>query len=388
MNIMQSYDEIEGFEYWNTEAWRKLIKDYILPLRNSAATLLKLRDFILKIVEASSKATLSEIEKRRSDILQFLLGGIKEDGEYKDNSLAKLVRLTIGIYINPKEWITLEKEEGLRAFDYVYVKNEITPFLGFLKKLDEISSYMLKLIGEELKDILEIEEIIQKPEKMLEIIREIYVKCLQVSANHNYYTFFTLSTRTLPFKYMIMAYPKLQSNFDTLKEFLGLEKIFEPAIEEKLKEEYTIWGHSKDGLCNFLYELNNVIWENFSKENVKNVLSYVSSSLRDLKQEYAQKVQQKLEEIGWRFPEDIKASDRSYYLGKTKGVYCYRYMISGPILIKENSWGYSWRGNFYSSEKECSINLLKLIDDLSPALFLGSNLFELKLSGNMLEIVR
>jgi hypothetical protein len=187
---------------------------------------------------------------------------------------------------------------------------------------------------------------------------------------------------------MVAAYPKLQANFNLLKGFLGLEKIFEPAIEVKAKEDYTIWGHLKYGLCDSLCNLNNVIWENFLNENVKNVLSYVTASLRDLKQEYAQKAQQKLEEMGWKFPEYIKTSYKSYYLGNTRGVYCYSYTISGPILIKETSWGYSWSRNFYSDERECSISLLNLLDDLSPALFLSSNLFELKLSGNTLEIVR
>jgi len=378
---MQSYDEIQDFEYWNIEAWRSFIKNHILPLHNSASKLLKLRDFILTIVETSSKATLSEVERKRSDILQFLLGGIKEDGEYKDNSLSRLVRFALGMYINPKEWITLEREEGLRAFDYVNVKSEATPFLEFLKKLNDTTLHIIKLIGIKSKEILEseIEEIIQKPEELLEIIRTVYMKCLHVSANHNYYTFFALSTKTLPFKYMVAAYPRLQANFNLLKGFLGLEKIFEPAIEGEAKEDYTIWGHLKGGLCDLLYNLNNLIWENFSNENVKDVLSYVTTSFRDLKQEYAQKVQKKLEEMGWKFPEYIKTS---------VGDYCYYYTVSGPILIEERFFGYSWSGKFYSDVRECSISLLNLLDDLSPALFLGSNLFELKLSDNRLEIVR
>ncbi len=97
---MQGYDQIQGFEYWNTEAWKNFVKDYVLPLHNSTSKLLRLRDFILTIVGTSEKVTLSEVERKQSNILPFLLGGIKEDGEYKDNSLAKLVRLTLGIYFD------------------------------------------------------------------------------------------------------------------------------------------------------------------------------------------------------------------------------------------------------------------------------------------------
>jgi hypothetical protein len=384
MSTMQSYDIIEGFEYWNPEAWRKFIKDYIIPLRNSAVILLKLKDHILKTAGIGDKTTLSEIEKRLSDILPFLLGGIKEDGEYTDNSLAKLVKLTLGIYINPKEWINLEKEEGIRAFDYVYVKNENTTFLEFLKKMDEISSRILNIIGEEPKDIQEkeIEEIIKKPEKMLEIIREIYIKWLQVSANHNYYTFFTISTRTLPFKYMIAAYPKLQHDFDNLKEFLGLAKIFEPKIEEKIKkDEYTVWSHSENGLCDSIYKLNHTIWYYFTNENVKNVFSYVSTTIRNLWEEYVQKVKQKLEEVGWNFPEYLKKLWHD--------VVAYFFTISGLLLTNVGLRYLTSRGYSYV-KRECSISLLNLLDDLSPALFLGSYLFdfELKFSDNELVIER
>jgi len=384
MSTMQSYDIIEGFEYWNPEAWRKFIKDYIIPLRNSAVILLKLKDHILKTAGIGDKTTLSEIEKRRSDILPFLLGGIKEDGEYTDNSLAKLVKLTLGIYINPKEWINLEKEEGIRAFDYVYVKNENTTFLEFLKKMDEISSRILNIIGEEPKDIQEkeIEEIIKKPEKMLEIIREIYIKWLQVSANHNYYTFFTISTRTLPFKYMIAAYPKLQHDFDNLKEFLGLAKIFEPKIEEKIKkDEYTVWSHSENGLCDSIYKLNHTIWYYFTNENVKNVFSYVSTTIRNLWEEYVQKVKQKLGEVGWNFPEYLKKLWHD--------VVAYFFTISGLLLTNVGLRYLTSRGYGYV-KRECSISLLNLLDDLSPALFLGSYLFdfELKFSDNELVIER
>jgi len=388
---MQTYDQIEGFEYWNIDAWRKFIKESIIPLHTATSKLIKLRDYILSIIGTDGKTTLSEVEKRRRDLIPFFLGGVGEDGEYKENSLAKLIKLTLGIYVNPKEWIILEREEGLRASDYITVKSESTPFLEFLRKIHEITLRIIKLIKEEPKKVLEgeLEDIIQNPEKLLEIIKTIYVKCLQVSVNHNYYTFFALSTRILPFKYMVMAYPRLRINFESLKEFLGLEKIFEPGISEtKVREDYTVWSHLKGGLCNSLYNLNSIIWKNFSNEHVKSVFNYISTYLKDLKQEYAEKVKQKLEEIKWEFPGYIKTSDRRYYSGATRGVSCYSYAISGAMLVKEREAGYTWGGTYYFLERECSISLFKLLDDLSPALFLSSNLFELKISGNTLEIVR
>jgi hypothetical protein len=326
------------------------------------------------------------VERKRSDILPFLLGGIKEDGEYKGNSLAKLVRFTLGVFINPKKWVTLEKEEGLKAFDYVSVQGESTRFLEFLKKLNEISEKIIKLAMAESTEaqLCDVEDVVKKPEEMLELLRSVYVKCLQVSANHNYYTFFAVSTKNLPYKHIISAYPRLQANFNLLKEFLGLEKIFEPKISEaKLREDYTVFGHSKDKLCYLLCALNNEIWETFSNEDVKCLLlDFVSDSLRDLKREYAQKVQQKLEEIKWSAPTYINVSH------ETNGKYRYTYVISGVLLVKEIHDWWSWKGGYQRLERECNISLPKLFDDISPALFLGSESIKLKLSDDRLEIIR
>lgn len=114
-DIMESYDQIQGFEYWNIEAWKNFVREHVLPLHESASKLLGLRELLTSIVGAG-ETTLSEVEKKEKNLLPFILGGIKEDGEYKDKSFAKLIRLTLGVCVNPREWVTLEKEERLNAF--------------------------------------------------------------------------------------------------------------------------------------------------------------------------------------------------------------------------------------------------------------------------------
>jgi hypothetical protein len=376
---MQNYDSIEGFEYWDIDAWKNFIKENILSLHNSVSKLLRLRDFMLTIIGADGVATLSELERRRSDILPFLLGGIRLDGEYKDNSLARLVKLTLGLYINPMEWI-VSRYEGLMVNDHIVIRIESTPFLEFLKEVAEITAHIAKIVGIEPGEVLdsEIEAIIKSPEKLLEIIRSIYVECLKVSANHNYYTFFALSTKTLPHRYLVAAYPKLH---EKLKEFLGLKKIFEPEIAEaKVREEYTIWGHSEKGLLASLYNLNNVIWKGFSNDSIKSVFSYITNSIRNLREEYMQIVAQKLKELNWSFPK-IEISNPTYPSQST-------YIISGPRLTKRIWWYVSRKGYKWNGIDECDINLLKLLDDLSPALFLGlTYIFKLEISGSSLEII-
>lgn len=394
---MQSYDNIEGFEYWNTEAWKMFIQDNIVPLSQAVSILLSVREYIAEIVGQDGGSTLSEIEEKSADILPFILGGIAENGEYSKNSLAKLTRMISGFYVSPREWLTLEREEGIRASDYVNVKVEVSTFLQFLKKVNDATENILRLGKVKVTKVnqSEVKKVIQNRQEALGILQTIYEKSLRVSANHNYYTFFIISTKLLPWRFMKEAYPKLKDDFDLIKTFLGLERFFEPRInEEEKREEYTLWGHSKESLSTYLYDLNQAIWEGFSDEKVRGVFGYVLSNVKDLRHECSQRVQQKLEEIRWEFPPHIEMS---------YGDYRHIYVISGPFLSQHRLDVYTtgdhpWssdrsayqtvRPRWLSQSKECNIQLLELLDEVSPALFLGVPSFEMKISNDELEMVR
>ena len=395
---MRSYDNIEGFEYWNIESWKIFIEENIAPLNQAVSKLLSIREYIREVVSTEGGITLSEVEAKSEDLLPFFLGGIIENGDYKENSLAKLTRMIFGFYVNPREWVTLEGEEGVRASDYVKVKVEECTFVEFLKKVNETTENILRLRGVKSAQMGEskVRKIIQNPKEMLGILRTVYERSLYVSVNHNYYTFFVVSTKLLPWRFMREAYPKLKDNFDSVRAFLSLERFFELKMNEKEKRKnYTLWGHSKDGLSANLYDLNQAIWEGFAEEKVRSIFGYVSSNVRDLRQEYSQKTQQKLEGIKWKFPSQIEMS-----FG-----YDYRhvYMISGPFLSQhrldvhtrgDHPWSsyrsayQTVRARWLSQSKECNIPLLELLDEVSPALFLGVPSFELKISNEELEMVR
>jgi hypothetical protein len=53
---MSSYEQIEGFEYWNKESWKKFVNDYVLPLHTTSSKLLKLREEI--ILRTQGKKTI------------------------------------------------------------------------------------------------------------------------------------------------------------------------------------------------------------------------------------------------------------------------------------------------------------------------------------------
>ena len=387
--MVQNYDQIEGFEYWNVESWRSFIKNQISPLHNSISKLLKLRDLILKITGAGEKATLSEVERKTSDILPFLLGGIREDGEYEDNSLAKLVRLTLGVYIDPKQWVTLEREEELKASDYVVVNSEETPFLEFLVQLNEICSQLLKLSGIEYEKTLEkeIEEIVKKPEKMLELLKSIYTGCLKISANHSYYTLFVLSAEKLPRRLLEKAYPRIRDNFDDIKSFLNMKKYFEPRVlEGDLREAYTVWVFSDGGIGKGLYELNRVIWDNFDREGIIEVWNYFSLSVPHLKRNFREIATNAIGTNGnkmkWIPQYRVGQEEKCKICDKEKYgyMYCYSfvYSLNGIMISNVRHRIRLSSGSYGDRSHTLNMPLPSFFNGLFPALFTKMLNYEIK----------
>jgi hypothetical protein len=225
-----------------------------------------------------------------------------------------------------------------------------------------LSSQIVSKVGLETTEVKEVEELIKEPEKILEVLRELYEKVLQVTANYNYYTFFTVSTKNLPFFYLTKAYPKLKEKFDELREFLGLGVIFKPETEvQEIKEECTIWSHAKEGLCDLIFNLNDSIWKNiYSSSNLLPTFSFVSPSLKDLKKEYLNKVEEKLKLIGWKI----------FSIARGGTLYYCNFSISG-IVVKVGSTSFpgfvekDFR-SYYDGK-----GLSYVLNDFSPALFLG-----------------
>lgn len=277
---------------------------------------------------------------------------------------------------------------------YVKVKVEDTVLLKFLNKVKEIASNINKSIGNEASPI-EVKEV-PNPEEVLKWFEILYIKSLQASANHNYYTFFILSIKSLPWKFVQQAYSKLKDNFGSISALLGLKKCFEPKLnEEEKKEKYSLLDYSGESLGENIYNLNDTIWKYFGEKNVKNTFSFVCPDVKDLKQNWIEQVNQKLTEMKWKFPTYIETS----YSYDTRHVYS----ISGPSLLQHRldvrtrgnhpwssyrSYGETVRARWLTQSKDCNISLLELLDDLSPALFLGAPSFGLKISEGELEIVR
>jgi len=375
------YDTIPNFRYWDIEAWKNYLKEYIAPIYKTTATLLELRDELLPYVGKSLKAVKDNDEK----LLPFFVGGIDENGNYKERSLAKLIKLMFGIYVEPREFASIIKsvgEEGLKDIKMKAKEEREVSFLRMIKELNKFSDEVLQKAEIEVQHTLGIGSILQNPDKLLDILKEFYKACVSFSANHNYYTFFIISTANIHWKYLVTAYPKLKENFEKLKDFLGLEPIFVPNVgSDELKKNYTIWGHEKEGITRGIHKMQVKIWEVFP---AKDVFEYAISEPENLKGEYKNLVEMALRDVE-EYKENLDIGDtefnpREEYWLKINGLFIEKWpkirTIVDYFVALENNLSPSYFRRTYERpyEDEMSkpkIPLTEFLDGVAPLLFLG-----------------
>jgi len=265
---MKTYDDIIDFDYTDESEWRGWIEKKFLSLYKQLTTLLQLRKSLENFLKTDFKKAFSQ-----QFVKEVLLGGVTKEGEYSDNSLAKLYKNALGIFIDPQKWIAYFKG-GLDPVENGMTCNfDDTTFLMFINELKELIERILEKTHTKQPTMEEgeVEEIRSSPEKLLEIIREIYWSLVAISVNHDYHMFFILNTRCIPRFFIERAYPKLENNFKDVAEILELEEKFIPNInDEEVRKGYTLIGHKKEGFADILYKIQHHIWDhfNFSKDTL------------------------------------------------------------------------------------------------------------------------
>ena len=379
---MESYDEIVGFDYTDENEWKNWIREKFLPLHKQLSIILKLRESLENILKTNLKEAFSQ-----RYIQEILLGGITKEGEYTQNSLAKLYKDALGIYINPKEWVAYCRT-GLNPVENgIECKFEDTSFLAFITEMKELVEEVLSGIEIEPQDIedKEIEEIMNSLEKILEIIKEIYKSVICISANYDYHMFFILNTCCIPRFFIEKAYPKLNENFEKVAQILDLEEKFVPNInDEEIRRNYTLIGHKENGLAYLLFRLNKEIWKTIAEIKT---FELIGIALSDLRKTYYEKVKNSLKKLGWKKPEYISISDPpgSQRVSGYSGPWYYTYYVEGIMITRYHERGWSARGYYYSDTYECNIPLLQLMNDISLALFLG--IYYLRIEGDSIQII-
>lgn len=380
---MENYDEIVGFDYTDENEWKDWIRKKVLPLYTHISTIIKLREYLENALKINFKEAFNQ-----ESIKEVLLGGVTKEGEYAYDSLSKIYKDTLGIYINPKEWMAYHKA-GLDPLENgIECKFGETPFFTFIKGLKELVEEILSKIEIESKEMNEeeIERIVNSPEKLLEVIRELYKSIVSISANHDYHMFFILNTHCIPRFFIEKAYPKLKDKFEEVANILELEEKFVPNVsDDKVRREYTLIGHKKNGFAYNLYRLNRQIWRTSKGFQSTGV---ILGSLQNLKEEYYENANRVLKKMGWKKQEYIKISDppNSQYISGHSGPWFYTYYIEEIMITRYHIRGWSAKGNYYDGIYECNISYPQLMKDVSPAVFLGIYLLEIK--ENTIKIVR
>ncbi len=375
---MKTYDDVVGFDYTNAEEWQNFVKNQILPTYKSVSKIIGLREKL----EELFRNNLSDLIRNSTNIKQILLGGVDENGDYKSNSLARIYKEFLGVSINTKEWVSLSKQPGIDAAEYIKCNFTDTPFLQFVKDIKEIVDrllYLAEIDEEEVKDD-EIEDILENPGKIVNELKDIYTRLVGISANHSYYTFFTINTRCIPRYYIEQAYPKLKYKFEKVAEFLGLEPKFIPDIKEgEIKRNYTLWGHKENGFADLLYRLNEIIWRHFSERSFDNPYFFREKlkllyGIPDLKEKYTEKVERSLG--SWKLdnltipneePVNFHEWDVEYYLE-----------VKNALIVRYYN---TYSDRYYKKiDRRIELPLFEVMDKMAPALFVG--LVNLEVKGN------
>lgn len=375
-SVTSFYDS--KFEYWNKEAWKKNLEK---PLQEVYKSLSILEELGKVLKEAASGGNLASVAEKDKELLKFFLGGIKEDGSgYKEYSLAGLTRSLYGLYVDPKQYVeTMKSPIKFDQYRYIEIHKTYYSESGFIdndivKSIKQKVTQLLKKLNINISDQpsdSEIKERIVNPQKILDDLWNLYHNLVSLTANYNYYTFFTLSTRLITKKYLEAAYPKLMNNFEEMKRFLGLKEIYIPKVEE-YRKSYTLYTHSQEGLCDLLYTLNSNIWIIIQSK----VFTYVTEPI-DLRTEYRNLIKLELQEL----QSEIHMMDT---LKKIIGPKSISLVLSDPIINVSCYYGKSLIGfSEVYHYRNFLIGFSELLDALSPIIFVTPEILNLKEDGNL-----
>jgi len=391
-------------DYSDKGKWKKFVEDYIIPLRGSTDALVEYWNYLKEEIDC---VPFNEIENKKDENFKtILLGGVKENGDYSERSLALFYHKFFGARLSNLQEYLISQREGVTS--QVTGAVEESEFMKFVKNISEKTKAIVESASQNgLIDAIDLEtskidfdEFIKEPEKVAELIKDFYNNALKITVNYNPYTLFLWTIRKITRRYLETAYPELreEEKFEALKSFVGLEKYFEPEIEEKtendkkVKRDYTIWHLPENSFGGRVCGLNEVIWEYLGKEDFRKDLDFLFERVIDLRADFMERVKKAINDC--KFPEYVRISDKhKMYVPRSGGSYdylsTYIYTISGIILSSFRYSGYSTSGNYNHREEECSINLLQLFDDLSPLLFAGIiNPADLSIQSNNLQIYR
>lgn len=362
------------------EAFGNKLKSLSKPI----SEVLSIKKFINENLAEKSVNEI-KVQYPNIEIHRILFGGVDIQKKiYRNNSFAKRISEIFGIRIDIKEYIILEEQpvENIDEIRRLTVESVDTTFSKAIKNIADIVSQLANI---EIKDNLDVMEYLKNPRELIKLTHEFLEQLQKFTANQDQFVQRVYSLKYLPKFYISLTHEDWTHNFDDLKEFLGLDRLFIPDFKDLVKKEnYTIYGfNGTKGRGSLIKQINETIWE------------LVDCSLIDLKlrKEFNDQLKQELNKLNLQISSEkinsevLKDFDLKKYEKKNNppegAIHAYRYEFDG-YFIKEVFSKATRAGNRYrTSNQRFSLELILKL--LAPVMYLGLNNLQIIQEGNTLK---
>jgi hypothetical protein len=297
-----SYDDIAR-RITKQEEWKAFANDELQPVAETARTLIELRDRLAP--PEPGEIMVREVVDQEPRLRRFLLGGLTDEGSVPDESLASLTEQFLGVGLDdPYKWVNAERE-GLTGDEYVAVTTTDTRLISLLQTVDEQLTAVLQHldISPPVVDD-QVEAVLDNPAMLADLVQQFLTGTLQVTANTSPFTFFAYTTRVVTARYFTEAYPSLHDSLHDVAGLVGLQKRFVPDLEDgDSVVDYTVWGHTEDGVLARLHRLNQAVWTTFNDEAARSTLSPFFSNVPNPQKDFTRRAEQELTAEDWSYPD-------------------------------------------------------------------------------------
>lgn len=384
------------FDYTDEGRWSSYFDTQI---RNFAEKAKALHEFRQELVRKCDGMPYDELQERW-DYSQVLLGGVNENGEYRERSLSKLYKELLGLQFENLQEVVEKQRQDISPSTKVVVDD--TPFATFVAEALDKAETALQQAHE--NDVIynpdvgleyNFYDLLSDQENVSELLSDFIYRLQGFLPNYDKKALFIWTLDKTTNRYLSIAYPKLKGRepWGWLDETFGLESVFVPEIDETgenvedREQQYTVYAYRNRSLGDTLTDLYRLVWKVFDGE-VRESLRLVFPEVPNFKQEFVDDAFDSLDQIGWTIPDDLNVVEESErYSGNRGDTTRAEYYISGITLDSCKHAGYNTSGNRYSNSEDCNLSLLRILDDLAPGLFLLNNLeYELDINQQSLEM--
>jgi len=301
---MQKFEAVT-FDYGNLDEWRR----YFEEIKELAKSCKVIEEFWNELRRKCDGLTFKDLQGE-FDYGAVLLGGVTQEGEYKERSLARVYADLFGFKPESVHDLIEKLRRDLPPTTKIVV--EETSFIKFVRDiLSRVSAILGQAESKNLIDSADIDVeidyygILSDYKKLIEILENFVNNVAKILPNYNQKSLFVWTLDMLTYRYMTTAYPKLRDErvFELVSDVLGLDVIFSPAEDEKVKREYSIYSYHNGSIGRDLIDLFKIIWDAFETyHEVRKGLSSVFPNLPNFKEEFYLEAKNSLERIDWKFP--------------------------------------------------------------------------------------